>query len=117
MLRIYFLQQWRDQRAVIRRKAPRARDFTNRRYRHRGLVNAIERAKNRTKSKVHAKVEHSIGVIKREFGFAKLRYRGLQKDAHRLIVTCALANLFMARRLSVCSTRSGPRSSRPREIV
>ncbi|MGC2204191.1 MAG: transposase [Stellaceae bacterium] len=43
-------------------------------------------------------VEHSIGVIKRVFGFAKVRYRGLKKNAHRLLVTCALANLFMARR-------------------
>jgi IS5 family transposase len=32
------------------------------------------------------------------FGFAKVRYRGLKKNAHRPLVTCALANLFMARR-------------------
>ena len=32
------------------------------------------------------------------FGFAKVRYRGLKKNTHRLLVTCALANLFMARR-------------------
>ncbi len=56
------------------------------------------RAKNRTKSKVRAKLEPNIGVIKRVFGFTKVRYRGLAKNAHRLIVTCALANLFMARR-------------------
>ncbi len=55
------------------------------------------RAKNRTKSKVRAKVEHAIGIIKRVFGFAKVRYRDLDKNAHRLFVTCALANLFMAR--------------------
>ena len=58
---------------------PKAQDFTNRRYRHRGVVDEAERAKNRTKSKVRAKVEHSIGVIKRVFGFAKVRYRGLKK--------------------------------------
>jgi IS5 family transposase len=46
---------------------------------------------------VRAKVEHPIGVIKRVFGFAKVRYRGLAKNAHRLLVNCALANLFMAR--------------------
>ena len=88
----------RGQRAVIRRQAPRAQDFVNRRYRHRGVVDQVERAKNRTKSKVRAKVEHPIGIIKRVFGFAKVRYRGLAKNAHRLVVTCALANLFMARR-------------------
>jgi transposase, IS5 family len=91
-------QAYRGQRTVIRRHAPRAQDFVNRRYRHRGVVDEVERAKNRTKSKVRAKVEHSIGVIKRVFGFAKVRYRGLKKNTHRLLVTCALANLFMARR-------------------
>jgi IS5 family transposase len=87
----------RGQRAVIRQYAPRAKDFVNRRYRHRGIVDEVERAKNRTKSKVRAKVEHPIGILKRVFGFAKVRYRGLKKNTHRLLVTCALANLFMAR--------------------
>ena len=61
-------------------------------------LDEVERGKNRTKSKVRARVEHSIGIIKRVFGFAKVRYRGLSKNTHRLLVTCALANLFVARR-------------------
>src|SRR5262249_2451991 len=96
--RVWGDQAYRGQRAGIRERAPKARDFTNRRYRHRGVVDEVERAKNRTKSKVRARVEHAIGVIKRVFGFAKVRYRGLNKNLHRLLVTCALANLFMARR-------------------
>ena len=64
--------------------------FVNRRYRHPGAADEVERAKNRTKSTVRARVEHSIGVIKRVFGFAKVRYRGLKKNTHRLVVTCAL---------------------------
>ena len=96
--RVWGDQAYRGQRAVIRQRAPRAKDFTNRRYRHRGVVDLIERAKNRTKSKVRARVEHAIGVVKRVFGFAKVRYRGLKKNAHRLLVICALANLFIARR-------------------
>jgi IS5 family transposase len=48
-----------------------------------------------------AGVERPIGVIKRVFGFAKVRYRGLRKNAHRLRVACALANLFIARRQSI----------------
>jgi transposase, IS5 family len=96
--RVWGDQAYRGQKAVIRRCAPRARDFVNRRYRQRGVVDQVERAKNRTKSKVRAKVEHPIGVIKRVFGFAKVRYRGLQKNLHRLLVTAALANLFTARR-------------------
>jgi IS5 family transposase len=70
--RVWGDQAYRGQRAAIRRTAPRARDFTNRRYRLRGVVDAAERAKNRSKSKVRAKVEHSIGVIKRVFGFTKV---------------------------------------------
>jgi transposase, IS5 family len=85
-------------RAVIREHAPKAQDLINRRYRHRGVVDESERTRNRTKSKVRAKVEHPIGVIKRVFGFVKVRYRGLSKNTHCLVVTCALANLFMARR-------------------
>jgi len=96
--RVWGDQAYRGQRAVIRQHAPKAQDFVNRRYRHRGVVDEVERAKNRTKSKVRARVEHSIGVIKRVFGFAKVRYRGLKKNTHRLVVTCALANLFMVRR-------------------
>jgi IS5 family transposase len=68
-------QAYRGQRAVIRQHAPKARDFTNRRYRHRGVVDEVERAKNRTMSKVRARVEHSIGIIKRVFGFAKVLSR------------------------------------------
>src|SRR5256714_5209177 len=82
--RVWGDQAYRGQRAVIREHAPKARDFTNRRYRHRSVVDEVERAKNRTKSKVRARVEHAIGVIKRGFGFAKVRYRGLKKNTHCL---------------------------------
>src|SRR6516162_437308 len=97
--RVWGDQAYRGQRAVIRQHAPRAQDFTNRRYRHRGVVDEAERAKNCTKSKVRVRVEHLIGVMKRVFGFAKVRYRGPKKNTHHLLVTCALANMFMARRL------------------
>jgi IS5 family transposase len=96
--RVWGDQAYRGQPAVIRQHAPRARDFVNRRYRYRGIVDEAERAKNRTKPKVRAKVEHPIGIIQRVFAFAKVRYRGLKKNTHRLLVTYALANLFMARR-------------------
>ena len=96
--RVWGDQAYRGQADVIKEHAPNALDFTNRRYRHRGGVDEAERARNRTKSKVRAKVEHAFHVIKRLFGFVMVRYRGLDKNAHRLFVTCALANLFMARR-------------------
>ena len=96
--RVWGDQAYRGQRDGIRAQAPNAQDFTNRRYRQCGVVDEVEKARNRTKSKVRAKVEHSIGVIKRVFGFVKVRYRGLDKNAHRLFVTCGLANLYLARR-------------------
>ena len=55
--RVYGDQAYRGQKATIRKHAPRARDFTNRRYRHRGVVDEVERGKNRWKSRIRAKVE------------------------------------------------------------
>ncbi len=95
--RVWGDRAYQGQTDVIRDCAPQARDFTNRRCRSRGRVDEIERAKNQSKSRVRAKVEHSIHVIKCIFGFVKVRYRGLAKNAHRLFVTCALANLYMMR--------------------
>jgi IS5 family transposase len=94
--RMYGDQAPRGQTAVIREHAANARDFTNRRYRHRGAVDEVERGKNRTKSSVRAKVEHPFGVIKRVFGFAKVWCRGLAKTTQRLWLNCGLANLFIA---------------------
>jgi transposase, IS5 family len=101
--RVWGDQAYQGQGEVIRKHAPNAKDFTNRRYRYRGVVDETEKARNRTKSTVRAKVEHSIGVIKRVFGFAKVRYRGLDKNAHRLFVTAALANLFIIRHRLRCA--------------
>jgi transposase, IS5 family len=83
---------------IIAKHAPKAKDFTNRRYRYKGRVDEVQRAKNKTKSSVRAKVEHAFFVLKRVFGFVKTRYKGLVKNAHRLFVSCALANLYMVRR-------------------
>jgi transposase, IS5 family len=96
--RVWGDRGYQGQSATIRARAPRAKDFTNRKYRGRGWFDAVEQAKNRTKSQVRAKVEHPIGVIKRIFGFSKVRYRGLAKNLHRLEVTAALVNLYMVRR-------------------
>ncbi len=101
--RVWGDRAYQGQGDVIRKHAPRVKDFTNRRYRYRDAVDEAEKARNRTKSKVRAKVEHSIGVIKRLFGFAKVRYRGLDKNAHRLFVTAALANLFTVRHRLGCT--------------
>lgn len=83
---------------VISEHAPKAKDFTNKKgFRNRPL-NKEEADKNRTKSKIRSKVEHPFLVLKRIFGFNKVRYRGLDKNANRLFVACGLVNLYMARR-------------------
>jgi transposase, IS5 family len=47
---------------------------------------------------VRAKGEHPLLVLKLIFGFRKVRYRGLRKNANRLFVACGLVNLYMVRR-------------------
>jgi IS5 family transposase len=83
---------------VIRKHAPNAKDFTNQKGFCNRPLTEEDAARNRMKSKVRAKVEHPFLVLKRIFGFNKVRYRGLDKNANRLFVACGLVNLYMARR-------------------
>ena len=96
--RVWGDSAYQGQTEVIRKHAPKAMDFTNRRYRYKDTVDEEERVKNKTKSRVRAKVEHPFLIIKCIFGFVKTRYKGLAKNAHRLFVACALANLYLMRR-------------------
>lgn len=89
---------YNGQRDVLRHHAPEAqRLIQTKALRHRPMSEA-ERARNCTTSKVRAKVEHVCLVIKRIFGWAKVRYRGWAKNAHWLFISCGLANLYVARR-------------------
>jgi len=58
------------------------------------LLRQVEQAKAR----IRAKVEHPFRVIKRQFGYTKVRYRGLAKNTAQLQTLFALSNLWMARR-------------------
>jgi IS5 family transposase len=49
------------------------------------------------KAGIRAKVEHPFRVIKRQFGFVKVRYRGLKKNTAQLVTLFALSNLWMVR--------------------
>ena len=49
------------------------------------------------KAGIRAKVEHPFCVIKRQFGFVKVRYKGLKKNTLQLKTLFALSNLWMAR--------------------
>ena len=83
---------------VIAERAPCAKDFTNKKGARNRPLTTEDKAKNRTKSRVRAKVEHPFLVLKQIFGFKKVRYRGLDKNANRLFVACGLVNIYMARR-------------------
>ena len=50
------------------------------------------------KARIRAKVEHPFRVLKRQFGFTKVRYRGLAKNTAQIVTLFALGNLWMARR-------------------
>jgi IS5 family transposase len=58
------------------------------------IIDEIERLK----ASVRAKVEHPFRVIKRQFGFTKVRYRGLAKNTAQITTLFALSNLWMARK-------------------
>ena len=51
-----------------------------------------------TKARIRAKVEHPFRVIKRQFGYAKVKYRGLAKNTANLITLFALSNIWMVRK-------------------
>jgi transposase, IS5 family len=95
--RVYGDQAYKSQGQVIRAKAPRAKDFTNRQCKWKHFIDEAIQASNRAKSRIRSRVEHSIGVIKGVFGFRKVRYRGLAKNGNRVFVTAALANIFLVR--------------------
>lgn len=92
------------QRDVIRQHAPKAKSFIQANAHRYRPPSEEEWTRNRTKSKVRAEVEHTFLVIKRIFGWAKVRYRGLAKNTHWLQISCGLANLYMARRRLLAGT-------------
>lgn len=61
-------------------------------------LSSSQRKRNRKQSSVRARVEHVFRVIKRQFGFEKTRYKGLEKNASQVNLLVGLANLYMLRR-------------------
>ena len=95
--RVYGDSAYASQKALIHTKATKAKDFTNQRTRRNGIVDEVVKSKNRNKSRIRARVEHVFGVIKRLWGFGKVRYRGLTKNATRAFTALALANIYLSR--------------------
>jgi IS5 family transposase len=89
---------YQGQGEAIRKAAPRAQDMTSRRTRYKQIVDQLQRRKNRTKARVRAKVEHPFRILKRVFGFVKVRFRGLKKNHDHLCAAFALVNLYQHRK-------------------
>ena len=70
----------------------------NRRAKRGEKLNAWWEARNKRCSRVRARVEHIFLVVKRLWGFQKVRYRGLKKNTDRVLVAFALANIYLKRR-------------------
>ncbi|WP_108133905.1 IS5 family transposase [Xanthomonas campestris] len=66
------------------------------------IGNKRERAREQRwehfKASVRAKVEHPFRVIKRQFGYTKVRYRGLAKNTAQVLMLFALSNLWLKRK-------------------
>jgi IS5 family transposase len=94
-------------------KARGIRYRINRRRSHAGL-SEYDRYLNRTRSRTRARAEHAFRVVKQLWGFTKVRYRGIAKNAARLFTTFALANLYLLRRRLLpqqCSVYSTARTA------
>jgi IS5 family transposase len=88
---------YQGQTEAIREAAPEAQDMTSRRTKFKNYVDEEAKRKNTTKARVRAKVEHPFRILKRIFGFDKVRYRGLKKNHNRLCACFALVNLYLHR--------------------
>ena len=70
----------------------------NRKARRGKKLNCADRSFNRKSNRTRARVEHVFGVIKHLWGYRKVRYRGLEKNAAQVFILVALANMYMVRR-------------------
>lgn len=83
--------------------------MTSHRVKSQAGVNEDEKRRTRTKARVRAKVEWPFRILKRVFGFTKVRYRGLKKNHEWLCAAFALANIdHHRRRLARINLRRAP---------
>ena len=60
-------------------------------------VQALLEKVEQIKARIRAKVEHPFRVLKQQFGYVKVRYRGLKKNTLQIVTLFALSNLWMVR--------------------
>ena len=66
-------------------------------------LSSSQKRRNRRHGAIRAKVEHVFRVLKCQFGYRKVRYRGIEKNGAQVFALLALANLFLARRRLSCA--------------
>ncbi len=64
-----------------------------------GNLSNKQRKRNRQQSAIRARVEHLFRLIKCQFGYRKVRYRGLEKNRVQVMSLMAMANLYLQRRV------------------
>ena len=96
--RVWGDSAYSGQTETIKQHSPEAKDFTNKKGSRYKTLTDRDRQVNRQKSKVRSRVEHIFGVLKCQFGFKKVRYKGLDKNAHAVFTKCALVNLVLAKK-------------------
>src|SRR6201987_5801567 len=112
---------YQGQTEKIHQAAPKAQDMTCRRSKTKDGIDEEQRRKNRTKSRVRAKVEWSFRILKRVFNYTKVRYRGLKKNHEWLLAAFALVNLYQHRKRlaplgaqGLCMPEIGPPRHKPK---
>ncbi len=100
---------YQGQTEVIHQAAPEAQDMTSRRVKTKAGVDEAGKRGNRTQARVRARVEWPFRILKRVFGFTKVRYRELKKNHEWLCAGFALANIYQrCKRIAKLNLRTAP---------
>ncbi|MDP2771002.1 MAG: transposase [Giesbergeria sp.] len=101
MLRIHCMQQWFTLSDLAMEEAffdtPMRPGKRKELDKENNPIDALIDQVEKIKASIRAKVEHPFRVIKRQFGYVKVRYRGLKKNTLQLKTLFALSNLWMVR--------------------
>jgi len=95
--RVYGDKAYVGQKEVIRKRAPRARDYTERRGSRGRPLSEREKERNRWKSRIRSRVEHVFGVMKHIFGWRKVRFKGIYKNLQYAFAVAASVNVYLHR--------------------
>ncbi|OZB36218.1 MAG: IS5/IS1182 family transposase, partial [Halothiobacillus sp. 15-55-196] len=62
-----------------------------------GDLSCKQRKRNRQQSSIRARIEHLFRIIKCQFGYRQVRYKGLEKNRAQVMSLMVLANLYLLR--------------------